>query len=383
MTHTTIIDLNKLIAPINEESPTGQDLQVDIFDTPFQKIKGIREDARTAERSALNKGEDYLGAGAQCWKQVIDLAYDILTNHSKDLTVAAWLAEALARLYGAAGVRDGVVLIEALSAQYWDTLFPLREDLTPYDKRLSGIKCLNGSNSSPGTLVAPLSFFLLTEGRGDRDFALWEYRRALECSNIENETRRHERARELGYTLNDIQEATNQTDPDFYVRNCEDLKSALNALTRLNDLLNNLCKDEAPSFGQIRENLETLLSTYRHLGSDHLSSAAKITETETISTDENTGSALAASSTAPSKKSSGQTDEPMNRDDAIKQLAAIAVFFKATEPHSPIPFAIEKTVRWARMPFDKLMQELIPSDDSRSVFELMTGVSLNENHNDD
>jgi type VI secretion system protein ImpA len=382
MTHTTIIDLSKLVAPINETSPTGQDLQeLGGFESPFQKIKDLRNAARDAERAAILNESEYLSAGVQYWKQVVALAYDILTEHSKNLDVCAWLTEALTRLYGAAGLRDGVVLIETLSNQYWDTLFPLRDE-DGYETRLGSINSLNGG-TRPGTLVEPLSFFFLTEGRGDRDFALWQYRQALDCSNIQQDARRNERAHELGYTLDDIQEAANQTDPDFYIQNCEGLESVLNALKRLNDLMDDLCRDEAPSFGQIRENVETLLSAYRHLGSEHLSSAAKSTETEIISDDENIGSALTTNSAMFSKKPSTQTGGLMDREDAIKQLVAIATFFRATEPHSPIPFAIEKTVRWARMPFDKLMQELIPSDDSRNVFELMTGVSLSENNNDD
>lgn len=382
MTHTTIIDLNRLIAPINESSPTGQDLQeLGGFESPFQKIKDLRNAARDAERAAVINESDYLSAGVQYWKQVISLAYEILTEHSKNLDVCAWLAEALTRLHGAAGLRDGVVLIETLSAQYWDTLFPLRDE-DGYETRLGSINSLNGG-TRPGTLVEPLSFFFLTEGRGDRDFALWQYRQALDCSNIQQDTRRNERAQELGYMLDDIQEAANQTNPDFYVQNCEDLASVLNALKRLNDLMDELCREEAPSFGQIRENVESLLSAYRHLGSEHLSAATGSIETEIISADESINSASTSSNSIFSKKSSAPTGGLMDRDDAIKQLVAIATFFRATEPHSPIPFAIEKTVRWARMPFDKLMQELIPSDDSRNVFELMTGVSLNENNNDD
>ncbi|HMW72239.1 MAG TPA: type VI secretion system protein TssA, partial [Cellvibrionaceae bacterium] len=63
-----------------------------------------------------------------------------------------------------------------------------------------------------------------------------------------------------------------------------------------------------------------------------------------------------------------------NRDQAFKQLAEIAEFFRKTEPHSPISYMLEKAVRWGNMPLHELMQELISDDATRNRYSELTGV---------
>jgi type VI secretion system protein ImpA len=46
-------------------------------------------------------------------------------------------------------------------------------------------------------------------------------------------------------------------------------------------------------------------------------------------------------------------------------LEAIANFFRQTEPHSPISYTLEQTVRWGRMPLPELLSELIPDEKAR------------------
>ncbi|NJM32313.1 MAG: hypothetical protein HC848_04885, partial [Limnobacter sp.] len=48
-----------------------------------------------------------------------------------------------------------------------------------------------------------------------------------------------------------------------------------------------------------------------------------------------------------------------NRQQALKQLQQVADFFRENEPHSPMSYAIERTVRWGQLPLIELMKELI------------------------
>ncbi|MCG8311948.1 MAG: type VI secretion system protein TssA, partial [Pseudomonadales bacterium] len=54
----------------------------------------------------------------------------------------------------------------------------------------------------------------------------------------------------------------------------------------------------------------------------------------------------------------------------------IAEFFKKTEPHSPVSYAIEKTVRWGRMSLHELMNELLLDSQAKENYEMLTGVKL-------
>ena len=46
--------------------------------------------------------------------------------------------------------------------------------------------------------------------------------------------------------------------------------------------------------------------------------------------------------------------EPRDRADAVRRLAAVATFFKRTEPHSPVSYLVQKAMRWADMPLAAL-----------------------------
>jgi type VI secretion system protein ImpA len=52
----------------------------------------------------------------------------------------------------------------------------------------------------------------------------------------------------------------------------------------------------------------------------------------------------------------------------------VADFFKRTEPHSPISYALEQAVRWGRMPLPELLQELIPEDAVRGQLFKLVGI---------
>jgi type VI secretion system protein ImpA len=52
----------------------------------------------------------------------------------------------------------------------------------------------------------------------------------------------------------------------------------------------------------------------------------------------------------------------------------VAQFFKKTEPHSPVSYALEQAVRWGRMGLPELLSELIPDDASRVQLFKMVGI---------
>jgi type VI secretion system protein ImpA len=47
----------------------------------------------------------------------------------------------------------------------------------------------------------------------------------------------------------------------------------------------------------------------------------------------------------------------------------VAEFFRKTEPHSPVSYALDQVVRWGRMPLPELWTELIADDARKAVFK--------------
>ena len=54
----------------------------------------------------------------------------------------------------------------------------------------------------------------------------------------------------------------------------------------------------------------------------------------------------------------------MSREKAIEQLEEIAIFFRQSEPTSPVPYLLERAVRWSKMTMSEWLEELLKDNDS-------------------
>ena len=84
-----MIDVEKLLAPISDEAPTGLDLRYTDGDLTFSQIG----ENRSAEDPALAIEGDAKTAN---WPAVARQCEEALANKSKDLELVAFLAEAAA-----------------------------------------------------------------------------------------------------------------------------------------------------------------------------------------------------------------------------------------------------------------------------------------------
>ena len=51
-----------------------------------------------------------------------------------------------------------------------------------------------------------------------------------------------------------------------------------------------------------------------------------------------------------------------SRSEAIARLEEAARFFSQSEPHSPVAYLVRRAVRWAGMPFEEVLGELVKDD---------------------
>jgi type VI secretion system protein ImpA len=54
--------------------------------------------------------------------------------------------------------------------------------------------------------------------------------------------------------------------------------------------------------------------------------------------------------------------DPRDRSEALRRLAAVAEFFRKTEPHSPISYLVQRAARWGEMPLEEWLREVIKDD---------------------
>src|SRR5262249_7173762 len=105
----------ELLNPISDAKPSGDNIRyLPIFD----KLKEARRGSG-----------DWLTEGADAdYGQVIKISEDLLKNKSKDLQVAAWLAEAYLHRQGFTGFKNGLIVIKGLIENFWETVRPELED---------------------------------------------------------------------------------------------------------------------------------------------------------------------------------------------------------------------------------------------------------------
>ncbi|HEY6331529.1 MAG TPA: type VI secretion system ImpA family N-terminal domain-containing protein, partial [Blastocatellia bacterium] len=87
-----ISTIESLLVSIPGENPAGEDLTYDPL------LDEIRE-ARRADDN-LEQGDWKRELKSADWNKVVALTSEALATRSKDLQLAAWLAEALAKLHG-------------------------------------------------------------------------------------------------------------------------------------------------------------------------------------------------------------------------------------------------------------------------------------------
>jgi type VI secretion system protein ImpA len=150
----------------------------------------------------------------------------------------------------------------------------------------------------------------------------------------------------------------------------EDLEQCQDEFARLAGALEEKCGAAAPPTSTIRAALAACLEAVRTTARDRLPSAAP---EGSPPTDEETAHG-AASADGPA-----QAGGPIrNREGAFRALLQVAEFFRNTEPHTPVSYALEQAVRWGRMPLPELLTELIPDESARTQFFRQVGIRPGE-----
>ncbi|MBB3168794.1 type VI secretion system protein TssA [Simiduia aestuariiviva] len=364
-----IIDLESLKQPISVDTPQGKDLRTDRSPTStYYAIKDARNAARAAERASMFDDDVDLLAP---WRQVAQLAPSILQDVSKDLEVACWYTEALIRLHGLAGLRDGLALIRMLVDEYWDGLYP-EPDEDGIETKVAPLTGLNGDGGD-GTLLAPLRNMPITLEDFGGEFSFWQYQQARDADRITDDDNREERISTMGFSLKSITDTVLATSVKDSVAIVDTLEECLDYFKSTNAFLRKACEQLAPPSSNISNLLEELLRTARFIYKEKLeeNQAQSVLDAPT---EELTESQLAHESPIATLRSvSGPIAD---REDALKRLEEVAAYFRRYEPHTPIGPSLERLVTWGRMTVADLMMELLPEDSARNIFSQLTGVKM-------
>jgi len=368
MASPEILAVEDLLQPISEEAPCGENVRDDTAPSSiYYKIKDARSAARDAERQLEASDE---GGEPPDWRSVEETGIEILRERSKDLEIAAWVTEALLRRHGFAGLRDGFRLLHGLIEAHWEGLYPPEEDEGVIDK-VAPLTGLNGEEGE-GTLIVPIRRTPLTDVGSFGALALYQYEQAGELTTIEDEERIEQKKAAGAVTLEQFDVAAKESGADFFRNLLGDLKAALESFNAMNALLDERCGTDAPPSSNIRNLLQECLDTAKQISRDLLPDEEELDETEAEA-----GSETAEGGPDAAARPAGRAmaiGEVQTREEAFKALGKIADFFRRTEPHSPISYALQQAVRWGKLDLPALMRELIVDDSTRQQFFSLTGI---------
>ncbi len=354
------LDFAKLLAAVPGDKPTGSDPCADTTPTSdYYAIRDARRSASDTERR-IDKGDD-MGESPD-WRPVLDRATKLLAEKSKDLEINAYLIEALVRLKGFAGLRDGFRLARELVERYWDGLYPVNQEGDTPESRFSHILYLSGIDA-PGTLIVPVRKIALTEATSQGSFNLTHYQLAQSLLQISDPKLRQKRIEEGAVTLEMLQQAVAETPPKFYIELVADLNQAAEEFRLFCDALSAKSGYDPPS-ADLRNVLEAYLDLVKDLARDKLPKAPA-------------AGAAEAPAAAGAAQAAAQAADPAvirDRNDALERLRKVADYFREHEPQSIIPFALEQVTNWGRMSLPELLSELIPEESARKNFFKQVGI---------
>ncbi len=384
------IHVNALLAPLSDASPCGEDL---LFSSEFDAI----QHARKFDDPSLDQGEWVTEIKEADWGFVIEQSVALLGSQTKDLRLAVWLTEALAIQDGVTGLTQGYELLAGLCRTWWDEVHPQPEgDDTEY--RLGNVGWLS---SRTAELLRAMP---LTDGAGSRYSTLdWDI-----AQHVAQAVRRDpDNAGEIARgkpAVDQIEASKRMTPVSFYATLLANLGAFDAALTELDDELERRAGNAAPSFRLARDAYQSVRMLAERFAKEQGYSVDA--QPKSPPAQPPAGQPGAVDRTEPSFQTpfSPEPNAAMpnlhavqsvpaapavptviagiqNRAQAVEQLRAVAKYFRATEPHSPVAYLADKAAEWADMPLHQWLASVVKDDGSLAHIRELLGLKPDENNN--
>ena len=352
-----VIDIEVLLQPISEENPSGESL----------RYSGIYDEIAEARRAddGLNQGEWKTDQKVADYGKVIDLCIPSLSTQSKDLQIAVWVSEAVARKHGFAGFRDSLLMLSGLQEKFWDTLHPEIEE-GDMEGRANAISWLDvqfplAIKAAP---ILPASRYSFNDWDDAKKFDFPDNMDSLSSeeraplSELKAQAEKENRVtsamwnKEKAVTRRDAVERVN-----FVIEECWTAFADLNRIIE-----EKYDRKQMPGLSNLKKSLEDI-----HTRLKMLLEEKRLEEPDPVEEIEESleGEAGGAGGAKGDGSVSGAIN---NRKDALRRLGEIAAFFHKTEPHSPVSYLVQRAVKWGNMGLETWLQEVIK--DQSVLFQL-------------
>lgn len=353
MNTLSLLSVESLLAPISADQPCGEDMS---FSGEFDQI----QEARREDDPSLDQGEWVTSLKEADWKLSASLAQQLLRERTKDLRLASWLTEALAKTNDISGMTSGYQIIDGLVSQYWEQMHPLAED-GDLEQRIGNIswlitRCVQLVRGFPLVRNKTLRYGLVD----------LEYARAFQSALDRNQPQ-DDSDGAARLTLQQIREAQRNTPRSFYQESMAACVACRTAFDQMVEHIDAQLGMEGPSFAPLRSALETYADTIERMARENgvISSGNEEARDDAFED--------ASANTEASPPASSASGPLRSREQALRQLRQVAEFFRQTEPHSPVAYLADKAASWGEMPLHVWLKAVLKEEGSLARFEDLLG----------
>jgi type VI secretion system protein ImpA len=346
MASPPVLDIEALLVPVSEDRPSGLSLAYD------PEYDAIREARRSDDDTP--QGDWQRKTKSAQWDRVVALGTSLLKDKTKDLQIAAWVAEALTRLHGFAGLRDGLALIRAIQDRFWDSYFPEIED-GDVESRSGPFLFLDA------TLPLVIRGIPLTAGLAEKGYSFlrWEESRATENFALKDPDLLEARMAEGKLTAKQFDDEVAQTPRRFYESLREDLLGSLDALKELDRSVDEHFGRDAPGLVNIRKAVEDCRRPLEPILSAKRMEEPDPEDEAEVAGPESGGDDWSSTDPEASDSDGREAPRPARRpaaprasggpiasvEDAFRRVVEAAAYLRKNEPASPVPFLVVRALR--------------------------------------
>jgi len=347
------ISIESFLAPISEDAPAGESLR---YEGTYDRV----QEARRADDPTIPQGEWKTALKTADWRQVDSLCRDALTHKSKDLQIAAWLAEAWVELHGIRGLHVGLQLIVALADRFWESAYPVLEE-DDASGRLAPVAWVDDK------LTFKLKKLPLTKPQNSDapPYTLADWEASSQDRGSDGGVSRSQGTVGQAKFLT----SASLTPPAFFTALSQELEGSVEAAVALEQVLDSHLPDEAGSLRKLKEVLEQI---QRLISSLH-GTAMPMPLGKPDSRGDNAIVAVESLNQAPRNRLI------QSRADAYRMLIEASDYLLLTEPHSPTPYLVKRAISWGDMPLGKVLEEIVPSSEALGAIYSLLGIREREN----
>ena len=367
------LELEGLLKVISDEAPCGIDCS---FSNEFYAIKK----ARIQDDPLLEQG-DWVAEPKQAdWAFVSSQSIELLTEKTKDIRLYGWLLEAWSNLYGFEGIAKGLELTQQSLTEFWMLLHPeIAED--DLDQRLG---LLQGLINQLPVLIKKTAITNTAIS-----YSLMDYDALLHQQNLRRKHAEDYDDVPTNTSLEQFEQELFNTSKSFQYKNYQAFLEILKQWNILREVLDGLMGVDAPSFAAIESQLESLHSNLKKIykteafGLQPAMATADSAE-EKSAADQQTSTQV-TEHIAVAASAINQPFQPhiqshvANREQAMQVLQEISDYFQLNEPHSPVSYMLQKTIKWSQMPLHEWLAQVIKHEDPLEAVHEILGVQRNTN----